>query len=285
VKISAKNNIDGKPAKRRNHTVPKCLLKNWLEINGKKVGHWVLDCESGEIKFHEGGEANFAVSEYIYVPSRHQNGKDYRDESLEDWFSGGEDKLSKIIDALRKGNAIKPENVYEFIESVIALGFRSSYEIEEFKKILTSRSKESCRHSTDEYVFHYLKKIYKAKISQCKNWDYIILTGVSEKLLICDRPTYDMSVGESPEDALAIPLAPDLLLFGSPPKDHTRENSTLSVIETKGNFAQNQNAMTIMRARKFIVGQHEQLQRIKHLFTSDEFEKRKKKDSFVIQII
>ena len=61
-------NQQGRSAKRRNHTVPKALLKHWRTAVDGTVGYWVLDCDTGQVAFKPGSEASFAVSEFRYVP-------------------------------------------------------------------------------------------------------------------------------------------------------------------------------------------------------------------------
>ncbi len=83
--------MSGKIVKRRNHEVPKGLLKNWLGSEDGHEGAYYIDLSSGELKFDKGKEVAFAITDHLYVPLR-LNGE--RDDALEDWFSIDENGLA-----------------------------------------------------------------------------------------------------------------------------------------------------------------------------------------------
>ena len=119
-------NADRKIAKRRNHTVPRSLLCEWLTSNpGGRQGIYYIDCDDGTQKFEEGKQAKFAISEYLYVPI----GTDgYRDERMEDWFSPDENALvtlSRETTSKSFGKAMKPRQKGNAIRASIILGYRS----------------------------------------------------------------------------------------------------------------------------------------------------------------
>jgi hypothetical protein len=276
-------NEKGENAKHRNHTVPKGLLKRWLVNFGTGPGHWVLDCASGTVVSRKGNDAKFAIREYRYVPVRlSDDGIAYRDESLEDWFSKGENHLAPVTDVLEKGelSKIKQVALSGFLEAAIVLGFRSWYEYDRVEE----RLKQDAPHFSDEQrgrlVIDAFKKIYGSKLSQFKNWDYVVFSGMSEPLLICDRPLFDMTLARPSENCLMIPLAPDLLLLGLAPENPARACAEFRFRKGSGKLAAKANQMTVERAREFIVGGKEQLEALLPRFTEEEFGKRKMMDTW-----
>lgn len=51
--------------KRRNHEVPKGLLKNWLGRYGSEEGLHHVDLTNGNLRFEKGREANFAITAFV----------------------------------------------------------------------------------------------------------------------------------------------------------------------------------------------------------------------------
>lgn len=280
-------NAQGKPAKHRNHTVPKALLKRWLtEVDGQK-GHWVLDCVSGQIKFEIGTEATFAISEFRYVPVRtHAGGLAYRDEFVENWFSQGENDLALITDRLlekqplpNRGNAIGG-----FIQAAILLGFRSAYEYEMFDRLLTSADPSLVEDEVTRRVVYHFRSTYSQKLKQFANWDYQIIPSTTEPLLVNDRPMFDMTVHRIREEMLVIPLAPSIMLYATPPSDRSRKDLKFIVSDkTTQKIVTLTNMLTIERARQFVVGLPDQLNGIKPMFEASKFQERKESDRFVLE--
>ncbi len=278
----------GKTPKRRNHTVPKGYLKRWLVNHNGKLGHWVLHCKSGDITFEEGKDATFAIKDYLYVPIRKYEGKEpYRDESVEDWFSYGENYLASLPENLSTQlNSIKDIPILGLIESVILLGFRSAHEYGILNNIIQTSNPSLSAEDVAKEVIDYFKIIYKIKLKQFANWDWVIFSTEKEDLMACDRPLYDMTVSiDDPIDLLAIPLSPRLILLAYPPEDihrnyHTFEYGNQATEKTIRMY----NQFTVERAREFIVGNSlEQLNTIKCNFTPELYWERVSKDKIILQ--
>lgn len=280
-------NKQGVNAKRRNHTVPKALLKRWQLPHEDNVGHWVLDCTCGEISFKQGGEASFAISDYLYVPVRRVGEQNpYRDESVEDWFSKGENDLALCTDQLLAGGTSlnKSKAIPGLIQAAILLGFRSAYEYEMLGRVIVSHKPKSSQEEVAKLIVDHFKDTYSQKLRQFANWDWQTVSVEEEKLLICDRPMFDMTVHKNPQDLLAIPLAPTLMLFATPPCDRSRSGLTFVVgNKTSSKLISIANYYTVERARQFVVGSLEQLTLIKEEFTPSKFKARKATDQLVIQ--
>jgi hypothetical protein len=280
-------NQRGKPAKRRNHTVPKAILKRWLTQVGGHVGHWVLDCTTGQISFKVGTEASFAVSEFRYVPVRTPAGQaPYRDEFVEDWFSRGENDLALITDRLLENRSLQETGSAAggFIQAAILLGFRSAYEYEMLEQLLTSTDSSLVEDEISRRVVDHFKSTYSSKLRQFANWNYQVIPSATDPLLICDRPMFDMTTHRLKQDMLVIPLAPSLMLVATPPSDRARKNLKLTVSDrTSSKIVTLANEFTVERARQFVVGFHDQLKVIQPRFDTSEFQKRKATDRLVLE--
>lgn len=280
-------NCQGKPAKHRNHTVPKALLKRWLtEVDGT-VGHWVLDCETGQIAFHRGAEASFAIREYRYVPVREPDGQAaYRDETIEDWFSLGENDLALITDRLLKKESLanREKATGGFIQAAILLGFRSAYEYEVFEHIVNSANPLLTNHEIARFVLDHFRTTYSQKLRQFYNWDYQIVPSPEQSLLVCDRPMFDMTVHRLRQQMIVIPLAPSLMLVASPPSDRSRRSFSLTISDkSSSKVAILANQFTVERARQFVVGLPDQLKKVQPAFAAQVFQTRKATDQVVFE--
>ena len=246
------------------------------------LGHWVLDCPGNHVYFHASKNAEFAIRDYRYVPVRSsQAGKAYRDESLEDWFAQGENDLSLVTDRVLEGESSKiPVGAFGgFLQATILLGFRSWYEYTSVEQNLKERRLDLTSEQRECLVVDSFKKLYSAKLHQFKNWDYMLISELSEPLLLCDRPFFDMTVSSPPQDCVFIPLAPDLLLVGTSPADSKRNNATFE-FASNTNLARRANELTVERSREFIVGTEAQLIELMPEFESKKFQARKAKDKF-----
>ena len=113
--------------KRRNHEVPKGLLKNWLSSRGVDEGFHYVDLSTHDLRFEKGKEAKFAITDYLYVPER-KEGK--RDDALENWFSVDENGLAQFARSAAAGKLQSfknPKFLNQAIRGCIALGSRNAY--------------------------------------------------------------------------------------------------------------------------------------------------------------
>lgn len=282
-------NKQGRSAKHKNHTVPKALLKRWLTEHGDDIGHWVLDCASGQIAFNVGSEATFAISEFRYVPVRTNGGQaPYRDEIVEDWFAQGENDLALITDRLLAAQPLpnRSDAVGGFIQAAILLGFRSAYEYEMLEKYLALTEPLLVADEISERVVDFFKIAYSHKLRQFSNWDYQVVPCPTERLLVCDRPMFDMTVRGPDHEMLVIPLGPTLMLLGTPPTDRSRNGPTFEVSDrTSAKIVALTNQFTVERARQFVVGTLDQLIAVQARFSAAEFQKRKATDKLVLEVI
>jgi hypothetical protein len=241
-----------------------------------------LDCQANQAYFYASQDADFAIREYGYVPVRESaDGEQYRDQSLEDWFSQGENDFSLITDRILAGEPSRvPAGAYGgFLQAAILLGFRSRYEYTCVEQELKNRRPGLTDEERSRLVIDAFKALYSAKLHQFKHWDYMLISNLSEPLLVCDRPLFDMTVSSAPDDCVFLPLAPDLLLVGTPPQDPARNSATFELAKG-GNLARQANEMTVERAREFLVGTKAQLVALMPRFTAEKFQERKARDQF-----
>jgi hypothetical protein len=239
--------------KRRNHIVPKCLLKNWTSRNQGSIGFHYFDITEQKRRFEQGSSARFAVFDYLYVPYR-ENGQ--RDDSVEDWFAKDESALALVAKAAHESNLGKltrTKYVNQAARACIGLGYRSPYQFYRFLEEC-EKSEEKFGHAEHANAVRNMLGIFRKKYDQFKNWDYFIAYGFSEDLLICDTPFFDWSITKRPAELATMPLGPNALLIMHPPKDRGREYASFSFQRVSNpKIVRNQNTMTIATAREWVV--------------------------------
>lgn len=285
--MTVSKNAKGAISKRRNHTVPKALLKRWRVENGGHQGHWVLDCDTGAVSFHLGKEASFAIRDYCYVPVRSTpGGGAHRDESLEDWFSVGESALANTTDViLRGGGRMKQCDFDQLLAAAILLGYRSAYEYQMMEKAIRTASPQASADEVGSLTVDHFRNLYRLKLAEFSDWSFSIFHGFPAPLVVCDRPLFDMTLHRSATQTVLIPLGPDWLLVGSPRKAGEALRDGISSYPATEKLMEMANRFTVERARHFVVGTREQLLHIaSQNFSGEQFAKRKAADSLVLTV-
>lgn len=287
TKLNSKGNV----AKRRNHTVPRSLLCEWIASKPpRQQGIYFIDCNDGILKFEEGGQANFAVSEYLYVPI----GTDgYRDERMEDWFSPDENALvtlSRETTSKSFGKAMKPHQKANAIRASIILGYRSHYEFGKIAEIVQSLNSSLNSAEIQQKVVSHFWAIYESKLKQFQSWSFTIFHSLPERLLICDRPLLDLTVHKDPQAMVILPISPNAFLMGTPGDSENRasgnQSATLTWIDAStSGLAAFINHQAIVRAREFLVGDPDQLAAVANQMNSSQINERKRLDKFVKQAL
>ncbi|WP_143296502.1 hypothetical protein [Acetobacter sp. DsW_54] len=208
--------------KRRNHEVPKGILKNWLGSEADHEGAHYIDLSSGVLKFEKGKEAAFAITDYLYVPQR-PNGE--RDDALEDWFSIDENGLALFALSAATG-ALKSftdqKMINQAIRACIALGSRSAYGM----YMATSVMEPTTGSRHEAAVANVLNSIGH-KFKKFSTWEFLVIYDLPAPLLISERPFADFTTRNV--DMVAMPLAPRALLLGMPPDQANRSTMSLRV--------------------------------------------------------
>jgi hypothetical protein len=235
--------------KRRNHEVPKGLLKSWLGRENGKGGFHYIDLSTGALCFEEGREASFAITDYIYVPQR-VNGE--RDDALEDWFSIDENGLAVFSQKAAAGTLASFTNeklIKQAIRACIALGNRSAYSM--FMAITASGAADSSPH---EFAVANILRSTGQKFRAFSTWDFLVLYNLPVPLLISERPFLDFT--PRGHDMVVMALGPRSLMIGTPCDDPSRRQMSIGVGPAKpehARIATMHNHMSVEMARQWVV--------------------------------
>lgn len=268
--------------KRRNHEVPKGLLKNWLGREGSKQGLHYIDLTAGGIRFEEGKEASFAITDYIYVPER-PDGE--RDDSLEDWFSIDENGLAVFAHRAAAGTLSSFNNqklIIQAIRACIALGNRSAYCM--FMALTVLESLSGAPH--EAAVANVLRSIGQ-KFRAFSAWDFTILYDLPVPLLISERPFLDFT--PRGHNMVFMALGPRSLMMGTSSNQLNRPEMMISVARATfahERIAKMHNHAAIEMARQWVVaGTRAELEAIQTELTPEKVLKRRKTDRVIGSVI
>lgn len=269
-----------KIVKKNNHEVPKTMIKRWAVKN--KI--WLLDLNSQTIE-ERSVEATFAIEEYLYVPLINE----VRNDDVENWLQGGEEKLARFLKRIAKKDIHSPMKRADFnlfTLGLLSLAHRSGYTVsmvikelevnEELRK--TMGLVESNYHKAAVENLINLINITVQKFSTAK---FKVMTNFQKPLLISDRPCIDGTMNDY--NFISCPMTPAAAIYG----ELSIDGPMLNWVEA--NLANNQlvdniNEFTIAQARSWIVATtRNQLESIRHLVTPEEIKKRISKDKLVFQ--
>lgn len=273
---------ESKQLKRRNHEVPRGLLKNWLSSSGGQQGYHYWDYADFTRKFEKGTWANFAVTEYLYVPYISST---ERSDALEDWFSIDENGLARLAVAAHSGQSksFSSKIMSQAIRASIGLGYRSAYQFHCAAKVLEAHDPDRHVHGMMvENVSHVLGK----KFSQFSNWDFLVLHSLPVDLLISERPFHDWTIRPNPHALVTMPLAPNAMLVGTPPKNEARREMSIAweKADDRRELAEQQNHFTIENARQWIVSRASaQIDGLSLEMSGEKLDARKKFDRYIVR--
>lgn len=265
--------------KRRNHEVPKGLLKNWLGRKDSKEGFHYADLSTGVLHFEEGREASFAITEYIYVPERY-NGA--RDDALEDWFSVDENGLAVFAQRAAAGTLASFNNeklIIQAIRACIALGNRSAYGM--YLAMTAIHYETGSLH--EAAVANVLRSIGQ-KFTAFKTWDFMVLYDLPVPLLVSEKPFLDFTFRGF--DTVVMALGPRALMMGTPSANPGRSQMSLGVGPAgpeHASIAKMHNHATIAMARQWIVASsRSELDAVHSELTPDKVLNRMKTDRVIV---
>lgn len=266
--------------KRRNHEVPKGLLKNWLGSEGGQQGVHYVDLSSGVLKFEKGKEAAFAITDHLYVPQR-QNG--VRDDALEDWFSIDENGLALFASSAATGTLESFTNhkmIKQAIRACIALGSRSAYNMYMAMSVM-----QPATGSLHEAAVANVLNSIGHKFKVFSRWKFLVLYDLPATLLISERPFIDFTIRGF--DMVAMPLTPRALLLGTPPDQAGRSTMQLGVGPAgpqHHRIVQMHNRASVEMARQWMVGgTRSELEAIQAELTPERVLARRRTDRVVIE--
>lgn len=267
-----------KIVKRRNHEVPKGLLKQWLGSSAGQDGLHYVDLSDGSLKFERGREAAFAITDYLYVPQR-SNGE--RDDSLEDWFSVDENGLALFAQSAAMGTLESFTNqkmINQAIRACIALGSRSAYGMHMAMSVI-----EPASGSHHEAAVEIVLRSIGERFKRFSTWKFMVVHDLPIPLLISERPFLDLT--HRALDIVAMPLAPRVLLLGTPSETPGGSMMELGVGRAGAEhqrIAKMVNQMSVEMARQWMVGgTHGELEAIQHELTPEKVLKRRRTDRVI----
>lgn len=272
--------MSGKIVKRRNHEVPKGLLKNWSGSEDGDEGLHYVDLSSGVLKFEKGKEAAFAVTDHLYVPQR-LNGE--RDDALEDWFSIDENGLALFARSAATGaleSFTNQKMINQAIRACIALGSRSAYGM-----YMTMSVMEPTTGSHHEVAVANILNSIAHKFKAFSTWKFLVLYGLPIPLLISERPFIDFTTRGF--DMVAMPLAPRALLLGTPPDQAGGSTMQLGVGPAgpqHHRVAEMYNRASVEMARQWMVGgTRSELEAVQAELTPERVLARRRTDRVIIE--
>lgn len=265
--------------RRKNHEVPKGLLKNWLGTSlAGEVGIHYLPVGSLP-KFETGEHANFAIFKDLYVPNIAPGG---RDDSLEVWFSVDENGLAPFAKAAQTGTLDKrPKIVGQALRACIALGYRCSYHSFMVAQSLETDDKIKSAEAAHLETVKNSWAIYAHKFKQFSNWSYLILHDLPGSLLVNEQPFRDWTLREGMPPIVTMALGPNALLMGTPPDGPPRQGSSVGITPAsdRADIVKMHNHIVIETARQWVVSTSEaQLQAIAGDLTYEKVSQRRRTD-------
>lgn len=267
-----------KNLKRRNHEVPKGLLKNWLGTEGKKQGLHYVDLTNGNLMFEEGRNANFAITDFLYVPVREN---DERDDALEDWFAVDEGSLADFARCRtdRDFNNLTEKVLNKAIRACISLGQRSAYSMYMAMNVFQMGATAPHAAAVDNF-----SRSVGSKFMAFRNWDFLVLYDLPVPVLISDRPFLDLTPRNM--DLVMISLGPRSLLLGSAPSSAGRSEMLIAVQKATPDhrrIAALHNQACIAMARHWVVaGTRTELEAIASSLTPEKVLERRQTDRVIL---
>lgn len=265
--------------KRRNHEVPKGLLKNWLGNRGAEKGFHYFDLTNHDLRFEKGKGARFAITDYLYVPER-EDGK--RDDELENWFSVDENGLALFSRSAAAGNLQNfnnPKLLNQAIRGCIALGSRNAYSM-----YMVMKAMEPATHTLHELSVANVLDSIALKFRIFASWQFTVLYDLPVPLLINERPFMEITPRQL--ESVAMPLGPRTLLVGTPndvPSETEMKISWVQATREHHKIAKIVNHFTLEMARQWIVAESkEELSNLQLELSPEKLKKRMQTDQVIV---
>jgi hypothetical protein len=270
----------------KNHEVSKCLLINWLDTSVEPFRIHYFDLEDYQQKFELGKRANFATTRYIYTPFIASGG---RHEEFEDWLSVDETGMGLLAKAaLHHSPDILPSDgkfISRAIRACIALGCRNAYSFYMLAQIPGLPDMLNVDSVHQALITNSMNTI-KRKFAQFSHWDFSVLYKLSDSLIINEQPFRDWTArAKDPIPLLSMPLAPDALLLGQPPKEKGRRHMQLAWISApdRPNLVKLHNQFMVETAREWVVGASANaISAVAHDLSEDRVQQRRATDRHVL---
>jgi hypothetical protein len=202
------------------------FLKNWVWEHGR-IGTRYLDCLDGQIKFDEGKKSRFAAETYLYVPLEADSAVTSPDSPTNPANPIGvtgpivqEARLARLLRAAQLGRPEEAGSVLDVQRSVqdcIELALFSAYQFEARRAEAAYAQEAMFDDEIRAAVVADIRRIYAPLRAQLALYDYTVLHGLPNPLVIDEAPFIDWRTATVPgQPFVSMPLGPYSLLVGGP---------------------------------------------------------------------
>jgi hypothetical protein len=212
-----------------------------------------------------------------------------RHEEFEDRLSVDESGMGLLAKAaLHHSPDILPSDgkfIARAIRACIALGCRNAYSFYMLAQIPGLADMLNVDSVHQALITNSMNAI-KRKFVQFSNWDFTVLYKLPGSLLINEQPFRDWTArAKDPKPFISMPLAPNALLFGQPPKEKGRRHMQLAWVSAPGrpNLVKVHNTFIVETARQWVVGASAAaISAVAHDLSEDRVQKRIATDRHVL---
>lgn len=247
------------------------FLKNWVWEHGR-IGTRYLDCVDGQIKFDDGKKSHFASEEYIYVPLG--NDVDIANSATIEGPAIHEAGLARFLRAAQLG---KPEDagttseVQRAVADCLELGLFSAYQREAHAALARYASEPMFDDEIRAAVVDDVRRLYAGGREQLALYDFSVLYGLPQPLVISDAPFIDWRVRANPAlPFVSLPLGPYCLLVGAASGRKSRVGPVVWKAVSSLGPLKDHNRLIVEQARLWLVATtDEQLVAVQSRFAAD----------------
>lgn len=249
------------PQLKNNHTIPKCLIKEWAVEGLNYKGVYVYQYVKDRIHFSSGkgsGGYSFAIESDIYVPQKNAE----RIIAVEKWLGGTENTLNIFLREIKSNNKKhllrSKKNFNMFLLALFSVRHRSKHNLKSIGNFLIDNPnyKEKINSGEENMSIVVLENFIHSTIEEAmrfENCELIIAKSQSCNLILGDRP---FLFNEDQDDYSFVPLTPHYLLSIR----KIRESSYYFINENAltDEMVHSFNQMIAQNSREWIVASNEQ---------------------------
>lgn len=185
------------PQFKKNHTIPRCLIKEWAIETPSYSGTYVYEFEKDKIHFSSGkGQSaySFAIEPDIYVAIKNEA----RIQTVENWLGGVENNLDIFLREIKKNHGsylFKDKKNFDLLLlALFSLRHRSRYNLESIHEFLSKNADYKEKISSDQEEdlgILVLENFMHCTIEEAMhygNCELIIAKNPRGHLILGDRP-------------------------------------------------------------------------------------------------
>jgi hypothetical protein len=228
------------------------ILKNWVWEHGR-VGTRYLDCTDGEVRFDDGKKARYAAESIFYVPL----GSSVDAAAGEGSLAIHEGALARFLRAAQLG---KPEeagpvaDVQRAAQDCVEVGLVCAYQEDAQRALARYALEPMFDDEIRAAVVADIRGKYLGLRAQLALYDFTVLQGLPEPLLISEAPFIDWRVRARPvQPFVTLPLGPYCLLVGTPSGKKSRAGPVLWKSASAMGPFRDHNRYIVERAHRWIV--------------------------------